>query len=380
MAEAPPKIELVLGDSARSFRRWTEVGVQLRLDTVADAFSFTHVDQYSPGAPQAEAIADSVNEFDRVRVKVRGKTVIDGLVDTVHLSGDAPQGPMVKVTGRSMTGLLVKCAAIHETGQWEDAAFGTIAAQICKPFGIAAKLGDQGAGPAQLAELSRRSAIPFRRVAIEPGETAHAFLLRLAQERGLTLTCTPEGDLAYTIAGIRKVVGKLEEGVNIGPGGSRTADGRDRFQSYRVFGQSAGDDAWHGDKARGGDATVEDDGVPFYCPTVIVSDGTASNGHFEERATWERNRRAARSRRATLPALSWLDPERNVWAPNRLIDVVWPKMRVEGEVLIEAVRLSFELEEADVAELDIVHPGAYDPLQAPKTRRNRRLWADWSAA
>ena len=417
MAESAPTIELLLGDAGTKFDRWTNVSLNMRLDTLSDGFELTHIDRKNPTAPPAADVADAINEGDHVRVTANGETLIDGFVDKVSLRIDLAQGPTVSVSGRSRTADLSDCAALHFapptakqiqdavkilkaatpqpmsviqaalkasrvldkdlSGEWRDVLFGDVAEQICAPFGIEVVMGDGAAGPAQLAELAKRAALPFRRVSIDSGETAADFLSKLAKERGLTLVATPDGDLAYTLAGIRKIVGALQEGRNIGEGGGRTGDSRDRFSHYRVIGQSAGDDAWHGEAARGGDATATDDQVTRYRPWVGVSDGTASDGDFQSRADYERNRRAARARTVSCPVLSWLSPEGTAWLPNRLVDVSWPALRVEGELLIEAVSLTYG-PGGDTGTLDLVSPGAYDPLQAPKTRRNRRLWASWA--
>lgn len=415
MGSVAPKIQVVIG-SGRVFDRWTQVGLNLRMASAADAFSLTHVDarRLEVSDPMAAEVADSINGGERVQVKVNGKTEIDGFVTTVDLAEGPDGDEIVTVGGTSATSDLVDCAAYHMggsdaqnirkavkilqtattvdaitraalalkenlTGEWEQSTFPEMAKEICAPFGIEPVAGDGAVGPVELAEINKRAKIPFRRACIEPGETAFEFLDKLARERGLTLTCTPDGDLAYTVSGARKILGVLEQGRNIGKGGTRREDVRDRFHHYRVYGQSAGDDAWHGEDARGGEGTAEDEAVKRYRPMVIISDGTASDGDFADRATWERNRRAARSRTASIPVLSWLDPEKNLWRPNRLIEVKWPKKRIEGEVLIEGVRLAYDIEDGDVGEVQIVAPGAYDPLQAPKTRRNRKLWVDWSA-
>jgi prophage tail gpP-like protein len=425
MGESAPKIEVMLGaQGGRVFRRWTRVGLSFKLGSLANSFHFEHVDSRRTHSadPLAIEIADTINEHDPVQIKVNGKTMLDGYVDTVRLRRDVNMGPLCMISGRSRTADLIDSAAQHKedpatveardraafqqarallvavnpaiasraainklasqwtkdlSGEWEDALLGDVSAQVCAPFGIEVKMGDGAAGPDQLNEIAQRAAIRFRRVCIEPGETALAFLNKLAKERGLTITSTPEGNIAYTIAGIRKIQGGLAQGVNIADGGERTADGRERFSSYRVFGQAAGDDAWHGETARGGDAIAVDDQVTRYRPFVEISDGTASGGDFENRAIWERNRRAARGRRCTAPVVSWLDPEKNVWLPNRLIDVKWPDMRVEGELLIDEVRLNYDLDDGDTGQLGLVHPGAYDPLQSPKTRKNRKMWAAW---
>jgi len=367
MASQAPKIELALGNSGRVFKRWTRVGLNLRLDAIADGFTLQHVDSKgSAGLKQSNVIADSINEGERVRIKVDNKTVIDGYVDVVSLDLDFEQGPMVNVQGRSATADLIDCHGEYDTGVWKDTDFRTIAAQVCEPFAIDVVAGD---GPAvdasKLAEINRRAALPFRRATLKPGETAADFLMRLAEERALTLTAYGDA-LALTIAGSSKIRGQLREGANIGAGGRRVADARDRFSHYRVIGQSAGDKAWHGDDARGGrEASAEDENVGRYRPVIIVGEGTSSGGDYEDRAIWERNRRSARGRTAVAPILSWLDPAGDTWRANRLIDVDWPTMRIKGEMLIESVALDFDIDQGDTGSVALVHPGAYDPLKIP---------------
>ncbi len=420
MAKAGPDITLALGNSGRLFKRWTTAALDMRIDAVAHGFKFEHVDARDPlRIGQAGDIADSINEGDRVRIMVNKKTEIDGFVDSVEIVDSLRTGPMVTVMGRSLTKDLIDCAALHKadppplalaearallvaiapgsatnkairslayanretedlSGEWQDAFIVDIAQQICDPFGLTVALGDGALGPLQLAELSTRAAIVFRRMDIRPGEHAIDVIRRMADERGILLTCNADGQPALTIAGARKILGKLQRGVNIGDGASRRGDERDRFQTYRIFGSSAGDDAWHGENARGGDATATDDQVTRYRPFVATADGTSGDGDFVRRAEWERNRRAGRARSINLPILSWLDPEGNTWRPNRLIDVIQPVLRLNGELLIESVNLAYDIDKGDRGTLALVHPGAYDPVQKPKTKRNRQMWTAWS--
>jgi prophage tail gpP-like protein len=351
----------------------------MRIGAAAHQFRFQHVDAKDPSRiGQTSEIADSIDEGDRVRIKVNRKTEIDGYVDSIDVTDDLEQGPMISITGRSLSKDLIDCAAIHATGEWRDAPIMSIAQEICDPFDLTIGLGDGALGPAELATLSARVVAPFRRVSINPGETALEVIKRMAKERGVLVTCNSDGEPVLTIAGARKIIGKLKRGVNIGSGARRRGDERDRFSTYRIFGSSAGDDAWHGENARGGDGVATDEQVKRYRPFVATADGTSSDGDFVRRAEWERNRRAGRARSFVLPVLSWLDPERRTWRPNRLIDVSHPVLRVEGELLIEAVSLAYDINKGDTGTLTLVHPGAYDPFQEPKTRRNRRMWSAWS--
>lgn len=374
MAERAPEVSLTLvgtGGDGIKFDRWTSVSLSMRIDAAAAGFQFEHVDKK---ADFGDALG--INEGDEVVVRIDRTKVLTGYVDVVKVQEDLDRGPVFSVSGRSKTKDLVDCHATHSTGEWNEQTILTIAREVCEPFGLTATI-DPDLDPDKAAQANERAALPFRRLCIDPGESAFEVINKAAQERGLLLTAAEDGNLLITVSGGKRLLGRLERGVNVGAGASRTGDERDRFSEYRIVGARAQRDSFHGEQARGGEATVEDEQVGRYRPFVAQSDGTAETD-FERRAEWERNRRAGRSRTATIPVLSWFSPQGEVWRPNRIIGVKHDVLRVEGDLMVSAVDLRWDGENGDVGALELMAPGAFDPLQSPKTRRNRKVWAAWA--
>lgn len=360
-------LEMVV--DGRVFSDWTAVTVTRSLDRMSDTFSVRYTDRE---ALDGEML--SIEEFDAVEIKLAGECVLTGFVDNVSISYDAKQHSFT-ATGRSKTGQLVDCSAIHETGSWEETGILDIANDLMAPFDLTTQIGDDAADDATIGDIIDRSFQLFRKFSIEQGETVFSALDRMAKLRGLLWTARADGQPALTKNGSRRAASGLEYGKNI-LRGQRRADVRDRFSDYIVLSQSAGDNAFNGDSARGGFAQATDEAVPLNRPMVFISEGTAASGDLVRRSEWERNTRGGKSRTLIYTVVGWTDGEA-VWRPNLLIDVDDRFFRVEDQLLISEVRLSMSPDEGRRTELTLVPPAAFDPLRAPKTRSNRKTWSQW---
>lgn len=350
------------------FTRWTSVTLNSSMESITSGFSFEHVE---PDNVEAEDVG--INEGDEVEIRLGGRAVTAGYVDTVRVEETSERGLRFSISGRTYTKDLLDTSAQNDPGEWEDATIRTIAADLLEPYGIGLTLGEQGFDTPDT--VTARANIPFRRVTIEPGETVSEVLRRMARLRGLMLMANPDGSLAITIAGTQTVSGALVRGQNIGSGASRVGDERDRFSTYRLLGQTTGDAAWRGDAAAKNEGTATDEHVGRYRPLVLSAEGGEAD--LSERAAWERNIRAAKGRTARIPVLSWYDPDGRIWRPNRIVDVQHPKLSIRGRVLVSSLELNFTRDKPNTGMLDIVSPDAYDPLKLPRTKANRRMWAAW---
>ncbi len=335
--------ELALSVAGTLYKGWENVVVTRSIEQMASTFSVGFAELWNV---DGEPIP--INEGDAVIVKAANEELITGYVDDSNISYGVTTHTM-SVTGRSLTGDLVDCAAIYKTGQWLKSKIDTIAKNLCKPFSVdVITTGDMGA--------------KFKKISIQDGESVHELLGRLAKMRALMLIDTPKGELHLTRVGARKVSTVLERGVNILTG-SKRGSMRDRYSEYTIKAQISGDDTTNGK-----DATIKrsisDERVRRYRPTILTADTEDTGKELEDSVKWERNRRAGGARRVSYTALGWRDDDEMLWEPNTLVDVTDKLLRVSGELLIVSVK--YQRSSAGTTTLlELARKEAFDLIDLP---------------
>lgn len=372
MSEAASVVTLIV--DGRKFEGWTTATINMSLDAFCYSFSFEYMDLRRRGEEGA------IEEGAECEVKIDRTQVIKGFIDAVDVPEESATGTRFSLRGRSATMDLQDCSALHVDGggAWKGAGLLQIANDLVSPFGQTIRLGDAGLTNARglgdhqaaLVDLSKRVVKPFRRFAIEPGESVAATLKRLADERGVLFTPAPDGQLAVTLAGYTKVLRPLKRGVNLPAGWARRGDWRDRFSDYIVVGHAAGDAFYNGAKAQAGRGEATDEQVERYRPLVIVHDGSSSGDAFEARARWERNKRAGDALEFSGPVESWLH-DGVLWQPNRLVDLRHEGIGANDELLVSTVELTFDKDTGDRGKLTLIHRGARDPFLKPAKKKKR---------
>jgi prophage tail gpP-like protein len=192
---------------------------------------------------------------------------------------------------------------------------------------------------------------PFDRVTAGESEKQSAHLKKLATQRGVLQSSTPDGNYLLWDANTKgKPVTTIEEGQP--PTGRFNASfrGRERFNSYRVIGSTPRDN---------GETIVQDTVVPTSRMTTIRMNDILE-GEFEAAAKWVRNRALADAMTIQIPVAGWLDLRGNLWDPNTLVTIISPTLGVPDgfTFLIRAVELE-ERENEKSGVLSIVPPQVY---------------------
>lgn len=352
--------ELVLKIGGDKHGGWKRVRVSMGIEQLASGFSIGYTEQWLSN-DQARAI----NEGDHCVVSIGGEDVIDGYVDTSDVDYDAHSHGLT-VSGRTCTGDLVDCSAIHKTGQWKDRTITQIAEDLCKPFKVGVK-----------AEADVGSALV--RFSLQDGETVFEAINKLARMRGLLVVSDIGKNIVFTRAGKEKVSTKLELGKNIKRGG-RSGSVRDRYSEYIVKGQVPGSDDFFGAKSATPKATVKDDGVPRYRPLIVMAEDSATGADLEKRAKWERNTRAGRDQRLRYTMPNTWRHDGGIWRPNVLVDVEDAFLGFSGELLVVRVTLADD-RQGRRTELELTGKEAFDVLELPPPKppkpKNKNKWSLW---
>lgn len=249
----------------------------------------------------------------------------------------------------------------HVGGQWRYSWTGlsvwNIANAICPALGIGVMT---DIGDVTLVGQERRVTEPFEEVKAKITETYAALITRLASQRGMLVTSDEYGNLFLTAARTAGlVVANLEEGRPPVQKFAATFDGRKRFHTYAVYGQSGMADDIH--------AEAVDDVVPSSRTANFVV-GDVSAGNVSIAAAWRRSRQLAEALTIPLPVSGWYAPRDELWTPNTKVSLTAPSLHCPDgfTFLVRAVEYLHE-QNSQAATLYLVPPQAYtgEDLEEP---------------
>jgi prophage tail gpP-like protein len=356
MAEPLSGVNAVLTVDGASFTGWTDIRVQLGLDRMAGTFDLGITDRYPADHGQYKFKLGS-----RCTVKLDGQTVITGYVEAFKPSYDK-QSHSISVSGRDITGDLVDCCHLGPPVQWKGQTLTQIAAAVCAPFGIPVA-----------AETNVGAA--FVDVKYDEGDTVHSFLAKLAKQRGVLLVSYGDGRLVITRAQSRGSGGSLVLGSNI-EAGSGNFSNEGRHSRYIVKGQGA-TQSWAGLTA---EETAEhqaaysqpkgeamDNAMRRHRPLVIQAEGKTDQASLAERARWEAQVRAGKSRAAQYTVAGWGPGPGSLWRINTTVPVQDEFTGMNGGYLIEKVAYSLDGSRGSTTQIDVVHPDAYATIAKAPT-------------
>ena len=326
----------VIIDGRRVEQFWGEK-VMLAIDTVGNGFSFS-----APFYPDTKQYRDIFRPFSyhECRVYIGGKLQINGRIEKVT-PAVASDSVSVTVQGRSRTAAIVDCCFTSaETKEFAGADLQEIATAVCAPFGFSVEFPD-GAG-AKFSRAGVRS----------PATRKFEFLQRLARQRGLLMSQTPEGNLLFRKPNVTgKPVAELHEGSQGLMMSGASFDGSKRFSDYEVYGQEPGRNDNY--------AAVNDPSIKVFRPRGINANDT-NQGNIETAARWALSSDIANSISISVGYEGWLRPDGELWQENELILLYAPSIMIYKPMpmLIKSVSFSSR-KDSKTTELGLCLPAAY---------------------
>lgn len=320
------------------YRGWTDGTIERGLEQFAHSFSLGYTDRWDDSVPWA------IVSGDECTLKWGRQKIFSGFVTQTRktVTGDSYD---LGADGRSITGDLVDCTAIHGKGRWKNALLAQIVRDLCAPFGI--EVSDQ-VGDTR----------PFKKFVLDEGETAHSAIDRACQSRG----CLPVTDAAGRVVLSRfdGLIGLVEIDFETVISRTLTEGEQDRYSSYVFKGQTKADDENYSYNATTQKGEAVDSDIGRYRPLVIMAEESGSREDLGKRALWERNVRKARARRVEYTVSGFTDADGDLWAPGGVIQVNDTELDISGSLLIVSAR-------HDIGEktttLELVDPVAYSVLE-----------------
>lgn len=286
-----------------------------------------------------------VKPGDACQVYLDEDLVLTGYIDRFEPMIDAHQHT-IRLMGRSKCEDLVDCAAEWPGGQISGSNCLGIAQKLAIPYGITVR-----------SDVTIDVRIPQFNLML--GETAYDVIERVSRYSQLLAYDEPDGNLLLTRVQDGMAASGFQEGVNVER--AQIAYSMDqRFSEYYAYLLSM--DVLH-DIGNGGNLRGEtyDHLVPRHRRHVVIAE--AGGGGMDvaiKRAKWEKARRFGRSYALQLTTDGWRDEAGALYAPNTLVPVDLPSLKLHETWLIGAVTYRMD-EQGSHADLTIMPPAAFDP-------------------
>jgi prophage tail gpP-like protein len=363
-----------------AYSGWLAASVTRAIDQAADTFACTVTEGWS-GAKQKWPIRPG----QKCEIHLDGVLAMTGYIDSYEPSYDA-ESHTVSISGRSAAADIIDGSA--PVGQLKNMTVGQIAEVMAKPFGI--RVDSANAPPTIIEDVQ-----------VNPGETIHELLDRLAQTvpavRAVLLGSAPDGSLSFIrVGGGGSASTPLQQGVNIWKASAILNDA-ERYSSVTVLAQHSNADDRSDEEAEveipdegeepatapvgGGPAgvtttavtaTVKDPAVKRYRPLIITGDSELDQAGAQRQAEIEVRRRTAQATKCTAQVVGWHQsgPDSPLWGPNLLVDVDSPFLGIKRQMVISSC--TYEISEAgSTCTLELALTGAFeaDPPDAVKPEK-----------
>ncbi|MFN4328298.1 MAG: phage baseplate assembly protein [Limnobacter sp.] len=355
MTDASTKLTLKV--NGQIYSGWKSVSIRQGIEQIAGTFELSITDRWPD-----QTLQWSISPGEFCEVLIGEDPVITGYVDKVSTSYDAGSHT-ISVVGRDKTGDLVDCSA--PSVSFSSLSFLQIASKLAEPFDI--KVIDQtieggkGKSPRRVSNLAKWST--------QNGESVHRTLERIARSEGVMLVSDSKGSLLITRSGLGgKCIDSLELGKNILKASSEQNHSA-LYSEITVKGQSSAAGASQFDLSRAQPkASVKREvnatsgsKVGRYRPLVVVAESQADAARCQTRARWEVSNREAKARRISVTVQGWRQSDGSLWGVNKLVKLVCPWMRVDGQFLIASISMRLD-ESGTTSDLELVDPRAFDEL------------------
>lgn len=337
------------------YEGWEDVSITKELNALAEDFQLSLTDRWREDKEDWR-----IQPQDLVHIHLAEKSFITGWIESVAVSMSAGTRT-ISIGGRSKAGDLVD-SSVTGPNEYSNLNLLEIAKILCKPFGLIVKTTTDVGGK-------------FEKITVQQGETVFALLDRLARQRKVIISSSPEGEVIFTSQGTTKSKTELRQGVNI-LSGSATVNTTDRFSSYIVKGQNVaylGD----GEQSSGPEGESQDEGMKRFRPMVLMNETLSDGGSARDRAIYEAHVRLAKSLSVEIEVQGWLKEDGEPWAINELVDVDAPFLGVRKTLLIK--KLNFNKSNGGTrTTISLVRDDAYLFSKAIKKKKEKEDAFGWT--
>jgi prophage tail gpP-like protein len=315
--------------------------VLITFDTAADGWAATV--EWNPEDVEQSTLLKPFG-YQEAACYVGGKLMVRGYLYNIAPSF-GPGGREKRLEGWSFTADVID-STLRPPYERSKVTLEQRAIEIVNPLGVGVewKAGDDK---------------QFDRVTAQQDGTILDHLSKLAKQRGVQISSTPQGRLLFHKAEPSLPVASFVEGDPPFTEGAASYSGRDRFATYIARAQSPG--------KNNANATALDGAVPAQRMLSFTAEESDAED-LQKAADWRRSKQLGDSMTLDLPVNSWYDPFGDLWTPGSLVTVISPSLDLPNgfDFLIQKVEFILA-DNGSTAIHTLVPPQIYtgEPLPDP---------------
>jgi prophage tail gpP-like protein len=324
------------------YEGFTDVGVNSAMENFSSSFSFsTTVKENSLGV-----IQNDLKLGQQARVFVGEDLVVTGFIESLDISYSAGSHS-INVSGRDIGGDLIDSSIRQKSYIQRD---------FFKLINLV--LADNGYSIKVINRIGTLTLEPTETIKTEQGDSVFDFLDRYAKKLQVLLKMNPNGDLEI----IREdsdvvknfLINDFTENNNI-LSASLNLSTINRFNLIEVYSQS--NNKTHTATGISQKGTATDPSIRKTRRKRITMDSASQSKSLTALAKWNVNLRRAKGSRYSCKVVGFYSGK-NVWQPNKLVNIIDYTAQVQGNFLIQGVEFSQSLQ-GSFTTLDIVERGAF---------------------
>ncbi len=322
---------------------WTSIDLNRSLERMSGEF---RLELTRKGAPTQ--VATTIAAGQECEVDIDGQLVLKGYIDSLNPAFN-DSSTRISVSGRDVVSDLIDCAAaVDGPFEFNGLKLEQLIARIIKPYKVSLTVAaDTGA--------------PFKRIAIQPGETAYEFIDRVCRYRAILPVSDGIGGILLIKPGSVRSAGSLFYPGNV-LSGENSYDMKDRFSLYVVKGQGEAGGEETANETATGEGRAIDGLVKRYRPTVITGENQGFDMTLKQRAEWQAQFARARSIKASYSVQGWYaDRQQKIlWLPNTVVPVKDTLLGIHRDMLITGVNYRRSDQNGTTTDIELSLPEAFN--------------------
>lgn len=276
---------------------------------------------------------------------IGNQRLVNGLLYTVE--PELNDGGSVKtLTGFSFTADAID-STIKAPYEYSNVTLEQLARKLVEPVGIKVIVDTDTGGQ-------------FDEVKATETDTIFSFISRLAAQRGVLVSSTPDGNMILQRADTEgDIIATLTEEQHFVSEWVAKYDGRKRFNVYKAVASDAGASLdWLSD-GEPKTSVAKDVGVPR-SRFLTFKSNDATRGNIITAAEWKRSRQIVDALTIRLPVSGWYAPNGELWRENRRLTVASPTLGFPSGAAFITRSVEYVLDNKGLTSvLSIVPPEAY---------------------
>lgn len=346
---------IILKVDGEKFSGWTEAKISRSIETLCGSFTLKMID-----VSDEEIFSFSPNSLCSIYAN-------NDLLITGYIDGQgpiiSPNDASVTVSGRCKTSDLVDCSAINKPGSWRDIKVRQLITSLLNPNGNTFNI-------RLVVDTSLGEDV--REFTLNSGESVYDAISRICEYRAFIPVSNGKGELVLTNVGSGKTNDNLVYAQNV-PSAGGEFNFVNRFSEYIVKGQQSGrGKSWSKTNTQKV-GIAKDEYITRFRPKVITAESEITSEGAQKRANWEAQIRAGRSSKINVQLPGWRQSNGDLWRENLRVFTFIPRLRVDGELLINEIEYN-KTGESESVSMKLVDPIIYskNPVKVIKKKTRKR--------